>query len=157
MKKRDKVLMICLISIILFNCFFMIMLIYYNDIIIVANNFFKSVSKEYYLWYLERPIVDNELIIIGVTKILNIVFSVIFLLEFFYIVFSKKYINEIEKKNVILSLLIGFIIYCLSFILIKYRAEHYKLFMILIPTEIFSIILLNLILKVKRVATLQLN
>lgn len=135
----------------------MIMLIYYNDIIIVANNFFKSVSKEYYLWYLERPIVDNELIIIGVTKILNIVFSVIFLLEFFYIVFSKKYINEIEKKNVILSLLIGFIIYCLSFILIKYRAEHYKLFMILIPTEIFSIILLNLILKVKRVATLQLN
>lgn len=149
--KKDKALIISLISIILFNVFFIIMLIEYNDIIIIPNKFFKSITKEYWFWYVDDRIpVINESIIFGITCILKPIFSSIFLLEFFYIIFDKKYINEIGKKNVLLSLIIGFAIYCLSFLSIKYRAEHYRLFMTLISTEILSIILLNLVLKIKR-------
>lgn len=148
--KKDRTLMISLISIILFNVFFMIMLIYYSDIIIIVNKFFKSITKEYWFWYLERPDVNNETIIIGVTKLLKIIFSMIFSVEFLYIIDNKKYINVIGKKYLVISLIIGFIIYCLSFLFIKYKAEHYRLFMTLISTEIVSIVLLNLVLKFKK-------
>lgn len=149
--KKDKALMISLISIIFFNVFFIIMLIEYNDIIVIPNKFFKSITKEYWFWYVDDRIpVINESIIFGITCILKPLLSSIFLLEFFYIIFDKKYINVIGKKNVMMCLIIGFTIYCLSFLFIKYRAEHYRLFMTLISTEILSIILLNLVLKIKR-------
>lgn len=148
--KKDKALRISLISILLFNVFFIIMLIGYNDIIIIPNSFFKSITKEYYFWYMDRPLVYNESIIMGITWIVKPLFSLIFLLEFFYIIFNNKYINIFEKKNLVISLIIGCTIYCLSFLFIKYRAEHYRLFMTFISTEILSIILLNLVLKIKR-------
>lgn len=148
--KKNKVLIISLISIILFNIFFIIMLIFYNNIIIIPNKFFKSVTKEYYFWYLNKPFVNNESIIIGIAYILKITFSLILLLELFYTIFNNKYIKLIGKRNIVISLIIGFAIYCLSFLFIKYKAEHYRLFMILISTEILSIILLNLVLKVKK-------
>lgn len=149
--KKDKVLIISLISIILFNVFFMIMLIYYNDIIIVTNKFFKSTTKEYWYWYAEvRPPVKYESIIMGGTSIVKMLFSLIFLLEFFYITSDSKYINKIGKKNIVISLIIGLTIYCLSFLFIKYKAEHYRLFMTLISTEILSLVVLNLVLTFKK-------
>ncbi|WP_027623188.1 hypothetical protein [Clostridium lundense] len=149
--KKDRVLMISLISAILFSAFFIIMLICYSDIIIIPNTFFKSITKEYWFWYLDdRLPIPNESFIMGITEILKQLFSAIFLLEFIYIISDKKYINEIEKKNVVISLIIGFVIYSFSFLFIKYKAEHYRLFMTLISTEILSIILLNLILKIKK-------
>ncbi|PRR79911.1 hypothetical protein CLLI_06440 [Clostridium liquoris] len=152
--KKDKALRISLISILLFNVFFIIMLIGYNDIIIIPNSFFKSITKEYYFWYMDRPLVYNESIIMGITGILKPMFSLILSLEFFYIIFNNKYINVIEKKNLVISLIIGCTIYCLSFLFIKYGTEHYRLFMTLISTEILSIILLNLVLKVRKEITL---
>ncbi|GEM_PF-6407810 len=146
--KKDKALMFALISIVLFNIFFIIMLIYYKDIIIIPNNFFKSVTKEY--WYSDRPHVNNESTIMGITWILKIIFSIIFLEEFCYIISNENYINAIKKKNVVIYSIIGFAIYCLSFLFIKYKAEHYRLFMSLISTEILSTLLLILVLKVKR-------
>ncbi len=152
--KKDKALRISLISILLFNVFFIIMLIGYNDIIIIPNSFFKSITKEYYFWYMDRPLVYNESIIMGITGILKPMFSLILSLEFFYIIFNNKYINVIEKKNLVISLIIGCTIYCLSFLFIKYGTEHYRLFMTLISTEILSIILLNLVLKIRKEITL---
>lgn len=149
--KKDKTLMIFLISIILFNVFFIIILTCYNDIIVITNPFFKKITKEYWFWYLDvRPEVNNESFIMGISDILKQLFSAAFLLEFIYMISDKKYISKIEKKNVGISLIIGFVIYSFSFLFIKYKAEHYRLFMTLISTEILSIILLNLILKIKK-------
>ncbi|WP_315119502.1 hypothetical protein [uncultured Clostridium sp.] len=148
--KKDKMIMISLISIILFNVFFMIILIYYNDIIIIPNNFFKQLTREYWDWYLDRAPVPNELIVMGITSILEITFSLIFLIEFLYIISNEKYINVIGKKNVVISLIIGFIINCLTSLFIKYKAEHYRLFMTLISIEVSSMVLLNLVLKIKK-------
>ncbi|MEW9094629.1 MAG: hypothetical protein AB2417_06055 [Clostridiaceae bacterium] len=148
--KKDKTLMISLITIILFNIFFMTILICYNDIIILPIKFIKNVTKEYYFWYMDRPPVPNESIIMGITTIVKMIFSLILSLEFFYIIFNKKYANVIDKKNIVISIIIGFIFYCLSFLFIKYKVEHYRLFMTLISTEILSMMLLNLILKIKK-------
>lgn len=151
--QKPNVLITSLISIILFNIFFIIILIYYNNIIILVNGFFKSMTKEYYLWFLSRPNISMESTMLNITEFLKMIFSLIFLIEFLYILSNEKYIKLVNKKNTLISLIIGFIIYCLSFIFIKYKAEHYRLFMTLISTEIFSIILLNLILKIKKKIT----
>ncbi|MBU5484418.1 hypothetical protein KQI86_08765 [Clostridium sp. MSJ-11] len=148
--KKDKTLMISLTSIILFNVFFIIILICYNDIIILPIKFIKNVTKEYYYWYMDRPPIPNESIVIGITTIVKMMFSLILSLEFFYTIFNKKYANVIDKKNIVISIIIGFTIYCLSFLFIKYKAQHYRLFMTLISTEILSMMLLNLVLKIKK-------
>ncbi|MDU1443156.1 MAG: hypothetical protein E6916_06530 [Clostridium cochlearium] len=148
--KKTNVLITSLISIILFNIFFIIILIYYNNIIILVNGFFKSMTKEYYLWFLSRPNISMESTMLNITEFLKMIFSLIFLIEFLYIISNEKYIKLVNKKNTLISLIIGSIIYCLSFIFIKYKAEHYRLFMTLISTEILSIILLNLVLKIKK-------
>lgn len=148
--KKDKIVMISLISIILFNVFFMIILVFYNDIIILPIKFIKNVTKEYYFWYMDKPPVPNESIVMGITEILKITFSLIFLIGFLYIVSNKKYINIIGKKNVVISLIIGFTINYLTSLFIKHKAEHYRLFMDLISTEVSSLVLLNLVLKIKK-------
>lgn len=154
--KKDKALMIFLIFIILFNVFFITMLICYKDIIVLPTNFsLTNVTKEYYFWYLDRPRINNESVIIGITSIVKLIFSVTFLLDFFYIISNKKYMDVIGKRNVIISIIIGFVIYCLSFILIKYKAEHYRLFMDLILTEVLSLVVLNLILTLKKSINIQ--
>ncbi|WP_097028617.1 hypothetical protein [Clostridium peptidivorans] len=148
--KKDKVLIVSLISIILFNIFFMIILIYYNDIIILPVKFIKNVSKEYYFWYMDRPVLKNQSIIIEITYIVKLIVSLIFPLELLYIISNKKYMDVIGKKIVIISLIIGFAINCLSSLFIKYEAEHYRLFMDLISTEVSSLVILSLILKFKK-------
>lgn len=148
--KKNRAMTISLISIILFNIFFMTILIFYNDIIIVPNKFLKSTTREYWYWYAEvRSPVKYESTTLGITYIAKLMFSLIFPLEFFYIISSKKYMSVIGKKSVIISLIIGFIINCLSFLFIKYQAAHYRLFMTLISTEVSSLVLLNLILQFK--------
>ncbi|KGK85804.1 hypothetical protein [Clostridium sp. HMP27] len=149
--KKDKALMICLISVILFSVFFMIILIYYNDIIIVTNKFFKSTTKEYWDWYsIVRLSVKYESIVLKITYLVKTMFSLIFILELFYIISNDKYIKVIGKRKVVISSIIGFTIYCSSFIFIKYKAEHYRLFMSLISTELLSLVVLNLVLTFKK-------
>lgn len=149
--KKDKALMISLTSVILFNIFFMIISIYYNDIIIVTNKFFKSTTKEYWDWYsVVRPTVKYESAILKITYLVKLMFSLMFLLEFFYIISNDKYINVIGKRKVLINLIIGFTSYCLSFLFIKYKVEHYRLFMSLISTELLSLVVLNLILSFKK-------
>lgn len=149
--RKDKALSISLISVILFNIFFMIILIYYNDIIIVINKFFKSTTKEYWDWYsVVRLPVKYESIILKITYLAKPIFLLIFLLEFFYIISNDKYINVIGKRKVVVSSIIGLTIYFLSFIFIKYKVEHYRLFMTLISAELLSLVVLNLVLTFKK-------
>lgn len=147
---KHKALMISLISITLFNIFFIIMLIYYKDIIALPSNFSRwGITKEYYWWYMDRSPIRNETTVIAVTYIVQLMFSSIFLLEVCYIMLNNKYKHSISKKNLLGSIIIGLVIYYFSFLLIKHKAEHYRLFMTLIPTGILSLILLNLVLRIR--------
>lgn len=147
---KDKNLLFTLMAIIVFNILFIIILAYYYDIITI-NVFVKPPTKEYWYWWLDADQVFlNQSLIISTTSLLKLVFSLIFLLEFFYIMLEKKYKDLISKKNIVISLIVGAIVYSIIFLFIRYKAEHYRLFMTLISTEIFSIILLNLILYVNK-------
>ncbi|SDL06246.1 hypothetical protein SAMN05660472_02543 [Natronincola ferrireducens] len=148
---KHRALMISLISIILFNIFFMIMLIWYQDIIILPSDFSRwGITEEYYWWYMDRPPISNETTVIAVNYILKLMFSSIFLLEVFYIISNNKYKHLVKKKNLLISIIISSIVYFLSLFFIKYKTEHYRLFMTLISTEILSLILLNLLLRITK-------
>lgn len=154
--KKGEIFMFFLISVILFNIFFLVILIYYNHITILSGEFLKNITKEYYFSYMNNPATESELIIV-LTYFVKLIFSLIFPLEFLYIIFNKEYMRIIGKKSVITSLIIGFIANCLSSLFIIYEVEHYKLFMHLISTEISSLVLLSLILRFKKQNIVQLR
>lgn len=77
------------------------------------------------------------------------IFTLIFTIEFVYLVSDEKYQNRIDVKNILISIIVGLIINYLISIFIKYNAEHYRLFMTIIPTQIFSLVLLSIVLKLK--------
>lgn len=150
--KKDKFLMVSLISIILFNIFFVIIATFYNDIIILVNRFFKPFTREYLDWYINKPSIKGQSFIFNITWIIKIIFSMIFFIEFFYLISNDKYKIIMDKKGIFISLLIGSITYLLSFFLIRYMADHYRLFMTLISTEICSLVILSLIIKYSKKA-----
>lgn len=148
--KKDKILMISVASIILFNIFLLIILLFYNDIIILTSKFFKNITKEYYIWFVNRPRISTESNIISITYFIHLLFSIILLLEFVYMMLNRRYKDLIEKRYIITVIFIGIAIYLLIFLFIKYKIEHYRLFMTLIPTEILSMMLLSIIFKIKK-------
>lgn len=145
--RKDKTLLISLISIMLFSAFFLIILIFYNDTILFDASL-KSFTKEYWNWYLDN--IKIEGIIVEITSITKMFFSIILSLELMYIITNEKYKDIIDKKNLLISIIIGFAINYLSVLLINYNAEHYRLFMTLISTEILSLVLLNIILNLNK-------
>lgn len=146
--RGNNAITISLISIILFSAFFIFILIFYGDIVIL-NNAHKSFTREYFDWYLDfygnNHISNLELI----TSAVKMIFTLIFTIEFVYLVSDEKYQNRIDVKNLLISIIVGLIINYLISIFIKYNAEHYRLFMTIIPTQIFSLVLLSIVLKLK--------
>lgn len=152
--KKNNAMIISLISIILFSTFFITILLFYSDIVIL-NSSLKNFSREYYDWYLDSYWNNNIGMLEVITSVIGMFFGLIFSLEFLYIISNEKYKDRIEKKYLIISIIGGFILNFLIFTFIKYKVEHYRLFMILIPTEILALILLNIVLKLK--ASFKLN
>jgi len=152
--KKNNAMIISLISIILFSTFFTTILIFYNDIVIL-NSSLKSFTREYYDWYLDSYWNNNIGLFEVITSAIRMVFGLILSLEFLYIISNEKYKDRIDKKNLVISIIGGFIFNFLISAFIKYNVEHYRLFMILIPTEILALILLNMVLKLK--ASFKLN
>ena len=148
--KKDINLKIILNSIITFNILFLIMVICYNNIIIIPNKIFINITKEYLMWYFNNPSVPNQRLMIFITEISKMIFSIFSIAQLTYITFDDKYSKIIEKKRVLLYLIVGFVVWFIHLILIKYNVEHYRLFMNLISTEILSLILLTLVLKIKK-------
>lgn len=149
--KKDKLLNISILSILLFNIFFIIISIFYKEIIILVNRNLMNYTREYYEWLMtQRVNVKNEDIVVLLTYILQIIFTFIFFVEFYYIIINEKYKASSIKKNIIISIIIGFLVNLGIALLIKYNAEHYRLFMILIKTVISSIVLLYLIMRIRK-------
>lgn len=145
--KKDKTLLITLISAILFTIFFLITLTFYYDVILLEVSL-KSFSREYYNWWMGTYELPGN--IINISLLIKIFFDLILLLEFLYIAFNEKYKAHIDKKNLILSIIIGTAINFIINMIIIYNAEHYRLFMELISTQVGAIVLLNLVLNINK-------
>ena len=148
--KKYRLSSFYLISILLFNLLFIVVLTRYYDIIILEPSF-KPLTREYMdLIYEISVTLPNEDFIFNPSYVSKILFSLTFLLEFFYLLSDKQYSHLVPKKNVIISVIIGAALYFVIRILIRYNAEHCRLFMSLISTEILSIIVLNLVLNINK-------
>lgn len=152
--KNNNDLLLSLISIILFSIIFITILIFYNDII-VLNNSMKSFTREYYDWYMDSYWNNNYANIEVTTYIIKMIFGLILLLEFSYIVSIEKYSNKIDKKNLVISIIVGILINYFISVSIQNNVEHYRLFMTIIPIQILALVLLNMVLKLK--ASLKLD
>lgn len=148
--KKSKFMSISIISIILFVCLFLVTLIFYYDIIMIPNNFFKNTSKEYWLWYLNNSPVNNESLITGTTGILSMIFPIIFFLEYMCLLSDEKYKKLIDGKEILINLVLGFTIYLIGFFVIKYIVVHYRLYMIFFPAGVLAIMLSSLIFKLRK-------
>lgn len=145
--KGNKALLFTLITIILFSIIFAAITIFFNDIITLPS--LKNVSREYYDWYMDMPTSDTEILVEEVTLFVRLIFSLIYLIEVLYILTTDKYLEAINKKNLLISISIGFgTHFFISYI--NSNAEHYRLFMTLIPIQIASLVLLNMILGLNK-------
>ncbi len=126
--KNNNDLLLSLITIILFSIIFITILIFYNDII-VLNNSMKSFTREYYDWNMDSYRNNNYANIEVTTYIIKMIFGLILLLEFSYIVSIEKYSNKIDKKNLVISIIVGILINYFISVSIQNNVEHYRLFM----------------------------
>lgn len=148
--KKYRLSSFYLISILLFNLLFIVVLTRYYDLIILEP-FFKPLTRKYLDLLSEIKVsLPYEDFIFNLSYISKLLFPLIFLLEFFYLISDKQYSHLVPKKNVIISVIIGAALYFIIRILIRYNAEHCRLFMSLISTEILSIIVLNLVLNINK-------
>lgn len=148
--KRGKFINITLISITLFTIFFLTLLVRYSDIVIMVNSFFKDFSKDYYDWFMSNTISSEESSVIDVSFIFKMVFSLVFLLEYLYFVSTKKYRQMVGDRFIVISTIIGIVVYAISFLVIKYIALHYRLYMYFISTTVLAMVLLSLIIRAKK-------
>lgn len=148
--KKYRLSSFYLISILLFNLLFIVVLTRYYDLIILEPSF-KPLTREYLDLLSEIKVsLPYEDFIFNLSYISKLLFPLIFLLEFFYLISDKQYSHLVPKKNVTISVIIGAALYFIIRILIRYNAEHCRLFMSLISTEILSVIVLNLVLNINK-------
>lgn len=138
--KPNRFLPLFAFSILIFQVFFLVTILFFYDVITI-NPSLKSFTREYWNWYTEiRVGVPYESTITSLAFVLKPAFSFIFIMEFLYLLADKAYRTTIGKKNFILGLVVLLVVYLLCFFWIKYQAEHYRLFMTLISTELFSLL-----------------
>ena len=140
--KRTKPLMLSFLSIILFQVLFFSTLIFLYHIIQIAPPYIKPISYEYYKQLIELPFVPQDYFFTSLVLILNSLFLVCFVSMITYILVTRELRRAVGGKNFIFSILIGLLAYVICLLLIRFVAEHYRLYMVLIPNQILSLILL---------------
>lgn len=156
LKKQSCILPFYVFSVIVFQLFFLATMIFFYDSIIVVSPFFKTLSREYWNWYLNyRSPYSNETTMITVVYILKAIFSFLFIIGFLYLLSDKKNRTVIGKKNFFLAGGVGMLVYFVFFFWIKYQAVHYRLFMTLFSTELLSLTMAYLLWRLKKEGRLR--
>lgn len=134
-----------LFFIIVFQIFlFGFIILFHNEIFF--NPSVKPISYEYWTWLTANPdVINNNLVdfVIAVYSITNF----IFILGFIFVFSSKKFVHQLKIWRILLAFLFGYITYLICTLLIRFFSPDYRLYMLFIPTEILSLLLLFFILK----------
>lgn len=147
--KNDSVLRSALIFIVLFNIIFWGITVFYYDIVSLPGSIFDDLNREKLDWYMNRTPIPHENTVSFVANMSNFIFPLMFLGFFSYILFEQRY-KEINTTRILVFVIFGFTILSLIFAYMKYELEYYRLFMQLIPSEIFSLVLLFTILNIRK-------
>lgn len=147
--KNDSILKSALVFIILFNIIFLGVAIFYYDIVSLPGSMFDDLSRETLDWYYNRTKVPYEDTVSFIVQMSKIIFPILFLGVFSYILLDEKNEN-LNTKGMVVYVIIGHTILGLIYAYMQYNLEYYRLFMELIPVEVFSLVLLATILNIKR-------
>lgn len=132
--------------ILLFQLIFLFQLFFHYNVIIVVNPFFKHISEEYWIWFSsEYSPVNNENLILAVSYVTKWLFISVFLIQYIRIISTSEYRKMLCIKRIVLFTCIACLIYIISFVIFKYFAVHYRLYMTFVSAEILSILLLYFI------------
>lgn len=128
---------IALIGFLFHQILFLLVAGFCNHIIIIVNSFFKPFTQEYWIWYssIYQPELYENLLV-------NIVFILKYCFILFFICLIIYALSNMNYSNVVRYCIptIGLVIYICCFLLIRYLANHYYLYMSLFSSEILSIV-----------------
>lgn len=148
--RQDGELQFYLIAAILYQCFFIVAVIGFYHIVIIPGSLFRVLTKEYLLWYMEqKPAVSYEQTAIELCWIVKLLCTPIFLLAAVRTLTQPEYYRCIKASGMLASILTGILVYGFVFFYNKYQADHYRLYMTLLSTEILSLVLLGFFWKIR--------
>lgn len=143
---RQKALAAILACTVLFQLFYIFFILFhYNEI--YFNPSVKPLTYEYWTWLGEHPEAINDKLADAVLVIYYRM-NVICLLGFLCLLTPEEDSKSIKLGQLLAAFLFGYGIYKICTLAIRYFSPDYRLYMLLIPTEIASLILMFLILKV---------
>ena len=135
-----------LFCIIIFQIIFLIEVFAFHDCIIAPNHFFRITTLSEWHWLLQQEPTPYGMGIILISDLLQDIFIVVFIVGIFQLFYVKQKILPIRTLWKIVIPVAGLIMYLPCFYYFKYQAEHYRLYITIIPGEILSLIFLCLIL-----------
>lgn len=133
-----------LILVVLFQVlFFFLATAYFGLIMLMPGRYF---SYDYYVWlcteYVHLP---YEIEVVGVAMTLDTIFAVLFLVGFLTFLFFRPLRRSISIRRLILVMAAGTLLNVAIYAFIYFHVTHYRLFMMLIPGETSSLVLLYLV------------
>lgn len=140
-----------LFSFLLFQLFFAILSICYYDVIIIEPRI-KFVSREYWDWFMTTPpFVPYVGQLITLVEGASNLFLTLFWGEEIYLIYQNRKTPHSVRKT--FTLYVAALCALAGWLYVaKVHLLHYRLFMNLIPCEIFSLILLVLLLYNRRLS-----
>lgn len=140
--KTSKPLALSFLAIVLFQGLFFTTLLLFYHIITIPMPYIKPLSYDYYLWLVQQTTTPMDSFFHALAAMLNSLFQVCFITAITYILFTRDLRKAVGGKSWVFSILIGLLTYAIAFLLIRYVAEHYRLYMTMIPNQILSLMLL---------------
>ena len=146
-KKYKLVFVFFLVCIILFQFFAAGSVIFFHDELFFDTSI-KPLSYEYWTWLITYSVINFKLVDI-VNGVYYAMTAVCFF-GFLLVLSSDEFAHKMKKRHILAVFLSGYMVYVICKLLIRYFSPDYRVYMILIPSEILSLRLLFFIVKALR-------
>lgn len=145
---NKRIIMRYLACVVLCQVAFLIEILYLHDMIIIPNSFFSHrLTYEEWNWYVKQYVgIPHEDKIFFFDDLLKLIFVVVDIIGISRLLFEKNGLLPVGKTAKIAIPIAGVLAYLPFFFYFKYEVEHYQLYMLFVPVEVLTLILLSLIL-----------
>ena len=130
----------------IFQIIFLIGVFAFHNYLLTPNPFFRTLTLEEWNWLVQQKSGPNDMEILFVFTLLRDIFFVVFIVGICQILFAKQIRLPIRTFWKIVIPVAGSIVYIPLCYYFNCQADHYRLYMMIVPVEILSLIFLCLIL-----------
>lgn len=136
-------------SIVCIQILFLTVFFLCRDIVIAGSPYFRVLTQEEWAWLCQRPGAPHEGQAVAIVSLFATILSVTVLICYIMQYGALFKSRQLRAFDVLIPI-IGCVLYAPLFYYIKYRAEHYYLWMGLVPLKVSTLILLCLLLFDRR-------